>query len=93
MHSLITRRPVSCAVAAIALLVSAAVSAAPLPSPPQQLTVAFTNAFPKGSLDSLTMPNGGAAIANLSLRANQLDGDVAQSDVARIRDGMGEVAG
>ena len=52
------------AVAAIALLTSAVAHTAPLPSPPQQLTVAFTNAFPNGSVDSLTMPNpNSAAIA------------------------------
>ena len=51
-------------VAAIALLSSTAAYPAPLPSPPQQLTVAFTNAFPNGSVDSLTMPNpNSAAIA------------------------------
>jgi hypothetical protein len=53
-----------CAVAAIALLTSALAYTAPLPSPPQQLTVAFTNAFPDGSVDSLTMANpNSAAIA------------------------------
>jgi hypothetical protein len=51
-----------CAVAAIALLTSAVAHTAPLP--PQQLTVAFTNAFPNGSVDSLTMPSpSSAAIA------------------------------
>ncbi len=51
-----------CAVAAIALLTSAVAHAAPLPS--QQLTVAFTNAFPNGSVNSLTMPStSSAAIA------------------------------
>jgi hypothetical protein len=53
-----------CAVAAIALLTCAVAHAAPLPSPPQQLTVAFTNAFPNGSVNSLTMPSpSSAAIA------------------------------
>lgn len=52
------------ALAALALLTSAAAYTAPLPSPPQQLTVAFTNLFPNGSVDSLTMPNpNSAAIA------------------------------
>jgi hypothetical protein len=50
-----------CAVAGIALLTSAVAYTAPLPSPPQQLTVAFTNAFPNGSVDSLTMPNPNSA--------------------------------
>jgi hypothetical protein len=50
-----------CAVAAIALLTCAVGHAAALPS--QQLTVAFTNAFPNGSVNSLTMPNSGPAIA------------------------------
>jgi hypothetical protein len=49
-----------CALAAGALLTSAVVHAA---LPVQQLTVAFTNAFPKGSVDTLTMPNNAAAIA------------------------------
>ena len=57
-----TLRP-RCALTTIALLTCAAAHTAPLPAPPQQLTVAFTNAFPNGSIDSLTMPNGGAAIA------------------------------
>jgi hypothetical protein len=48
-------------VAAIALLSSAVAYTAPLPAPPQQLTVAFTNAFPHGSIDSLTMPNANSA--------------------------------
>jgi len=48
-----------CAVAAIALLTCAVAHAAPLPQ--QQLTVAFTNAFPNGSVDSLTMPSSSSA--------------------------------
>ena len=51
------------AVAAIALLTAAAVHAAPFPSPAQQLNVAFTNAFPNGSVNSLTMPSGAAIAA------------------------------
>ena len=50
-----------CAVAAIALLTSAVALATPLPL--QQLTVAFTNSFPNGSVNSLTMPNGAAIAA------------------------------
>jgi hypothetical protein len=51
--------PARCAVAAIALLTCAVAHAAPLP--PQQLTVAFTNAFPNGSVDTLTMPSSSSA--------------------------------
>lgn len=50
------RRPLArLAVVAIALLTCAVAGAQGLPQ--QQLTVAFTNAFPNGSLDALTMPN------------------------------------
>ncbi len=50
---------VRCAVAAIALLTCAVGQTAALPS--QQLTVAFTNAFPNGSVNSLTMPSASSA--------------------------------
>ena len=49
------------AVGALASLGFAVAGAAPLPV--QQLTVAFTNAYPNGSVDSLTMPSNGVAIA------------------------------
>ena len=50
------RRPLArLAVVAIALLTCAVAGAQGLPQ--QQLSVAFTNAFPNGSLDALTMPN------------------------------------
>jgi len=51
------------AVAVTVLLTSAAAFAAPLPAPPQQLNVAFTNAYPNGSINSLTMPNSAAIAA------------------------------
>jgi hypothetical protein len=47
------------AVAAIALIACGAAGAQGLPV--QQLTVAFTNAFPNGSVDELTMPNQNSA--------------------------------
>ncbi len=56
-----------CAVAAIALLTSAMVAHAQLPA--QQLTVAFTNAYPNGSLDSLTMPNSGSPTYSAAIAA------------------------
>ena len=47
------------AAAAITLLACAVAGAQGIPV--QQLTVAFTNAFPNGSVDSLTMPNSASA--------------------------------
>lgn len=55
------RGPARLAVGVIASLGFAVAGAAPLPV--QQLTVAFTNAFPNGSVNSLTMPSNSAAIA------------------------------
>jgi hypothetical protein len=49
------------AVVAIASLTCAVAGAQGLPV--QQLTVAFTNAFPNGSVDALTMPNSAAIVA------------------------------
>lgn len=49
------------AIVVIALLTWAVAGAQGLPV--QQLTVAFTNAFPNGSVDALTMPNNAAIVA------------------------------
>jgi hypothetical protein len=61
VHAGASRRSLArLSVAAIALLTWAVAGAQGLPV--QQLTVAFTNAFPNASVDSLTMPNSMPAI-------------------------------